>query len=142
MPTSTLLYPVAATMLFAAAMVVSPAAMHTFFIFAIFGDGGADLEVGDVATRMIHVYIATSGAVLFAWLSMMYLSLSAAGAVKAQAQRPALKSAEHNVMLSVGTWFIVDSITSVYHDAARNALLNVVFALPFAVAHMAALSRE
>lgn len=116
----------AAVALFGLALVVAPAAAQQGFSLLVYSSTQHMDTFGQEALRYIRLAHAVIGGVLIGWgLAMFYVTKTflARG-----------ESAAWNILaLSLGAWFVPDSIYSVVSGYWQNALLNTGFLALFAL---------
>lgn len=91
-------------------------------------DGAQSLDAAEA-----RLLCAVAGGMLVGWGALLYV-ISA----RLYEREPAL--ARTMIMISIGSWFIVDSAASIAAGAAMNAVFNIGFLLLFAVPLMTSAS--
>lgn len=116
-------------------LVVSPALARQGFSLMIYSSSGRIAGFGDEAADYVGLAHAVMGAVMVGWGTALLLVLR--GPMQRNVREGALIYA-----VSLTCWFVPDTIFSVASGFWRNAILNLVFALLFAIPLAALLRRS
>jgi hypothetical protein len=122
-----LLVVIVGVMLFGISMILSPDLIRQFFSLLFYASAnGIESQFGTAAVAYITLVHGVLGAVMFGWgmsLLLVLLRLFQRG------------SREGWLILSVSVtvWFVPDTLFSLWTGFWQNAVLNLVFALLFAI---------
>ena len=111
---------------FGLAMVLLPQTTQVFFNLLMFGNTWLPAEFGAQAGGYIGFVYGVLGAVLAGWALMIVLAVLGPF-------RRGEKEGWVMIALPLALWFAVDTTWSLATGYWQNAVLNVVFALPFAI---------
>jgi hypothetical protein len=116
---------VVGTALFGALLVFSPPLARAVFGLVLYGDAQRLGTFGEEALSYITLLHGVLGAVMIGWAAALFVLLRGRW-------RVAPRIAWSVVALSVGSWFVIDTLFSLAVGAWPNALLNAGFAGLFA----------
>lgn len=127
-----LLVVTAGTLVFGLALMVLPQVMLPFFNILFFGS--PDNPFDAAATRYITFTYGVLGAVMVGWaIALLYIVL--------KPFRRGEREAWNALAWSIGIWYLIDSVFSLYSGFGANALFNTAFLVLFAIP-LAATYRE
>jgi hypothetical protein len=105
--------------------VVAGALTTSLFEWIVFGSAESPIPGGEAARYVTFVY-GVLGAVMVGWACLLWPLVR--GPIRRR--EPWAWSA---IAMSLGAWFVIDSALSIASGFGENALLNLVFAIAFAV---------
>jgi hypothetical protein len=108
-----------------AVFVVAGTLTTSLFEWIVFGSAESPIPVGAAARYVTFVY-GVLGAVMVGWACLLWPLVR--GPIRRRESW-----AWSAIAASVGVWFVVDSTLSLASGFGENALLNLVFAIAFAV---------
>ena len=118
-------------LVFGAALILAPGLMQRLFNLLFFGSAAGKSAFLPAASYLRFAF-ATLGAVMFGWAACMLVVLTL---------RRGTRDAWLAVTVSLGAWFLPDTIYSLASGFWQNAILNTLIAILFAVP-LVAIHRE
>ncbi len=113
-------------MLYGISMVLAPDLLRQFLSLLAFGSPSTITSFGAEAADYIALAHAVMGSVMFGWGATMMLILFSQF-------RPGNRTGWLTIAVPLAAWFIPDSLYSLWSGFWQNAVLNLVFAILFAI---------
>ncbi|MBI5295938.1 MAG: hypothetical protein HY869_10710 [Chloroflexi bacterium] len=116
----------AGVMLYGISMVLAPDLLRQFLSLLAFGSPSTISSFGTEAAHYIALAHAVMGSVMFGWgATMMFILFSQF--------RPGNRTAWLSIAVPLAAWFIPDTLYSLWSGFWQNTVLNLVFAILFAI---------
>lgn len=116
----------AGVMLYGISMVLAPDLLRQFFSLLAYGSPSTINSFGAEAADYIALAHAVMGSVMFGWGATMIFILF-------YQFRPGNRTGWLTIAVPLAAWFIPDTLFSLWSGFWQNAVLNLVFAILFAI---------